>query len=252
VLDHVRARRAESPLIAATRWLTDLEQHVPIARAGVDPEGAHQVRVATARLRVWLALGGWRVLIDDLGWLRAHAARVRDLDVHLGRQPPEEIAQRLVSEHARAHRELCVALDSQRTSGLMRALSYMPPLSREDAAPRMAKLARLTLRRFRVATADPEDVAALHRARCALRRLRYALDWLDACPPELIALQDEVGEVGDRLAALRQLDAVADANHGRAYHRELTRELRRHARAARRMWQHVEPRCEELTRWTCS
>ncbi|MGZ3426250.1 MAG: hypothetical protein ACXVCV_06350, partial [Polyangia bacterium] len=115
-----------------------------------------------------------------------------------------------------------------------------------------ARMARLTLRRFRAVAADSEELAALHRARCALRRLRYALDWLGVCPPALVALQDELGEVGDRLAALRHLDAATDAHPARAYHRRLTRELRRHARSARHMWQHVEPRCEELSRWTCS
>ncbi|MGZ3427662.1 MAG: CHAD domain-containing protein, partial [Polyangia bacterium] len=169
--------------IAATRWLTHLEQHVAIARAGADPEGVHQVRVATARLRVWLALGGWHALVDDLRWLRGHAARVRDLDVHLERQPPALIAERLVSERARAHHELCLAHESQRAAGLMQALSYLPPLSREQAAPRVARMARLTLRRFRAVAADSEELAALHRARCALRRLRYALDWLGVCPP---------------------------------------------------------------------
>jgi CHAD domain-containing protein len=56
---------------------------VPAARAGADPEGVHQLRVAVVHLRVWLDMGGWRVLHDDLRWLRAIAARVRDLDVQL-------------------------------------------------------------------------------------------------------------------------------------------------------------------------
>ncbi len=237
--------------IAATRWLARLVDLVPIARLGADPEGVHQVRVATARLRVWLALGGWHVLVDDLQWLRRHAERVRDLDVHLARRPPADVAEQLLRKHALARDELRAALDSARTAGLTRALSYLPPIARTAAAPRMANMARVVLHRFRVAAAEPHQMAALHRARRALRRLRYSLDWIDACPKEIVALQDALGEAADCGAALRHLDG-ADSDGSRAYHRQLEDELEHHARSARRMWRRVKPRCEELSRWTCS
>ncbi|HEU4743256.1 MAG TPA: CHAD domain-containing protein, partial [Meiothermus sp.] len=64
-------------MIAPTRWLLHLENHLPVARKGADPEGVHQVRVAGRRLRVWLELGGYQVLHDDLRWLVRGAGKVR-------------------------------------------------------------------------------------------------------------------------------------------------------------------------------
>jgi CHAD domain-containing protein len=243
-------RLMRAPLsIAPTHWIEHLARHVPIARAGVDSEGAHQIRVAAARLRIWLALGGWHVLSDDLRWLRRHAAHVRDLDVHLSRQPPPELAARLAAEHAQAQRELVAALDSDRTAGLLQALALLPAISPSQAAPGFVKLASTTLRRFRAAARDPDDVGRLHRARCALRRLRYALDWIAACPDEIVALQDELGEVGDRIAALRHIDA-AGSTSTHAYRGQIEDELRTHARRAQHMWSKLEPACEEISRWT--
>lgn len=154
--------------IAAGRWLRNLERHIRVARAGVDPEGAHQMRVAIARLRVWLALGGWRVLDDDLRWLRGSIAAIRDLDVQLQHKPPPSWAATLRRRHERAQRELFTMLEDHRLPSLLLALSYLPPVPTVRARRRIPRIARRALRRGHAAKRHWNDLEALHRVRCVV------------------------------------------------------------------------------------
>jgi CHAD domain-containing protein len=152
--------------IAADRWLRHLERHVSVAREGTDTEGTHQMRVAIARLRVWLALGGWRILDDDLRWLRDRLAPVRDLDVQLEHDPPPSSAASLRRRRTRAQRELIATLEHSRLSSLPSAFACLPPVSCADAQRRVPCIARRVLRRARAAGANGYDLDALHRLRC--------------------------------------------------------------------------------------
>src|ERR1043165_1021156 len=84
-----RTRLARMREIPPTAWLDRLEERTSLAEsapdAALDAEAVHELRVACGRLIVWLDLGGWRILRDDLRWLRRSAATVRDLDVVLHR-----------------------------------------------------------------------------------------------------------------------------------------------------------------------
>ena len=69
-----------------------LIRHDPIVRLDADPEGVHQARVATRRLRSDLRTFGslldpeWvRALREELGWLAGNLGAVRDDDVLLAR-----------------------------------------------------------------------------------------------------------------------------------------------------------------------
>jgi CHAD domain-containing protein len=233
--------------ISCKPWLARLARAIAALRSSADPESVHQLRVAIARLRVWLVLGGFRVLDDDLRWLRSEAAAARDLDVSLALRPPTLVAKLLRAELGPGRSALRAALDAPRVAGLIEALSLLPASPPALAAERVARLARAALRRGDEAQAHPTDVAALHRLRRAVRRLRFGLEWLDQRPRPLVELQAVLGELGDRAIALRGLQRVPRGTPGaRSYRLRLERELTRYGRQALAQWQHTRPSVQEL------
>jgi CHAD domain-containing protein len=239
------ARRA----ISCRRWLDALARSLVKLRSDADPESVHQLRVAIARLRVWVDLSGLRVLDDNLRWLRSQAAAARDLDVSLALEPPAAVAQWLHAELVARRRALRAALDASRTAGLVEALSLLPPASPELAAERVARLARAALRRGDEARARPADVAALHRLRRAVRRLRFGLEWQGQRARPLVELQTVLGELGDRAIALRALQHIPHGTVGaRSYRIRLERELSRYGRRALALWQKTRTSVEGLAR----
>lgn len=201
-------------MIVPTRWLEHLERHLPLAREGVDPEGVHQVRVAARRLRVWLELGGYQVLHDDLRWLVRGAGKVRDLEVMLHSPLPKSFAAWLAEKLQAARKELTAILDSPRLLGLTRALRNLPPLPVPEAERRLGRFERRVQRR-QVAWNATRSFEDLHALRRALRRLRYAREYLGQEVEDLKALQEVLGRLNDADVALRYLEEF-EAAGGRA------------------------------------
>lgn len=186
----------------ASAWLEHLDRARAVALAGEDPEGVHQVRVAARRLRVWLTLGGHHALQEDLRWLCQSLSEERDLDVL------EEVlaGPGLEGLKAQARRHVRGALESPRYAALREALGAVKGPKRKKAARVAAKLERAVERRRR-AVASPvsvESLEALHALRRALRRARYAREWLGAGAKGLAAEQEQLGALCD-LCALRRL-----------------------------------------------
>lgn len=201
--------------IPATPWLEHLARHLPVARAGQDPEGVHQVRVAAARLAVWLRLGGRRMLADDLRWLRGSASEVRDLDVALGLGGPLAYLEDLRRRWAKARERMLVHLGSRRLPALMLALGYSPPIERAVAERRTARwlerAIRIGDRLDWIGVVDGE----LHSYRRRVRRLRYALDWTGRKVKAVKDLSEELGAVND-LAVLIERQERGDPLSGSA------------------------------------
>jgi CHAD domain-containing protein len=226
--------------------LKHLALHLPVARAGLDPEGVHQVRVAVCRLRVWLDLGGLCVLDDDLRWLRHGVAKVRDLDVQLQHQPPKAWAEKLRQRRAREHAALCRLLDDRRLKSLLTALELLPSVPRARARRGLASIAAQTLRRGRAAEKKPRDLPELHRLRGMVRWLRYALDWLGEDSRRLEGLQDALGTAFDRYVALKQLGHPGPGSQLHRFHRDLASQLRETTRIAHLAWKDTRPWVEAL------
>lgn len=231
--------------IAADPWVRHLAEHVPIARAGLDPEGSHQIRVAVAHLRVWLTLSGLHVLDDDLRWLRDAMARIRDLDIQFGHDPPPAWAATLQRHHVRAQRALRGALDDDRLASLLVALSLLPPAPRARARAMIPEMARRALARGRFMQRHRGDPEALHRLRRAVRRLRFALEWLGEDATSLAKVQESLGEACDCTVALRELGRWRGEGV-RGYRARLKEELRRATRDARAKFRRVRPWLEAL------
>lgn len=185
-------------------WSEHLRIHLPVSADGEDSEGVHQVRVAAARLRVWLRLGGLTVLEDDLRWLRDAASEVRDLDVLIGMGGATEYVEGLHRRWADARRGWLQALRSGRTQGLLQALYNLPPIE--------ARRARRTTRRWQARTCQAGDALdwrdaseeELHAFRRGVRRLRYAREWIGPPDARIKELSEELGELND-LFVLRAL-----------------------------------------------
>jgi CHAD domain-containing protein len=224
-------------------WLAHLERHLPVAHAGEDPEGVHQVRVACARLLVWLEMGRWRILRDDLRWLRRHAARMRELDVLRTEDGAALLPE--PNELLAARRELVQALDAPRVESMFLALSSMPPVPFRQARAATSRFARAALRRGRALGGGSGSVAALHRLRCAVRRLRFALEWTGVEAPKIVELQDALGVVCDHAAALQRLERGSGAA-GEGPRARLTRSLRRSRPLALRAWRKARPLLKRL------
>ncbi len=220
-----------------TLWLHHLEKHLPIARQGQDPEGVHQVRVAGRRLRVWLELAGLRVLQDDLAWLVRGAGRVRDLEVLLQHPDlPSSFQHWIQGQLTQARQTLTPMLDSPRLAGLLEALTVLPPLERPVAQARLERLAQRVERRAR-AWEQEQELESLHALRRALRRLRYAREWLDLETKAIKALQERFGQVGDLAFTLAYLQAF-EAEGGRAsrYRQKLKAKLTLALEEAQYLW----------------
>lgn len=205
-----------SPLLPAP-WLSHLEKHVPIALEGVDPEGIHQVRVAGRRLRVLMELGGHRALVGDLRWLVRALGRTRDLDVLaevLAVGPgTDAVAGWLAGLTEDARLEVRDVLTSARLTGLIQALRTLAPVDEEEARRSLAAFSE-RVRRALDTVVDSRlggtaQVDAIHALRRALRRLRYAYDWLEEDARALKRLQEALGAMCDLTALSRLLGELS-------------------------------------------
>jgi CHAD domain-containing protein len=219
------------------RWILHLREQLPIAREGSDPEGVHQLRVAARRLRVWLELAGMSVLEDDLAWLVRVAGRVRDLEVLLSGEQPRAFARWLRKELEAARAAFVPALDSPRMAGLLWALPSLPPIPIPQAQARLPRFER-RLRRRAATWAQEDTLEALHSLRRALRRLRYAREWLGHDADDLRRLQDALGRAGDldfTLAYLRHFEQQG-GKVAASYKKRLEVSLREAIEQARQGW----------------
>ncbi|MGK5532487.1 CHAD domain-containing protein [Streptomyces sp. URMC 129] len=204
--------RAGSAGEAVLRRLTGLRDTMlrwdPAVRRD-EPDSVHKMRVATRRLRS--ALKSYRKVLDrrrtdpveaELKWLAGELGRARDAEVlgerlteRTDRLPPElvlgpvraTLAEWSADTYRAAHAEAVAALSGRRYFALLRALDALltdPPL-RPAADRKAAKVLAATARREhrrvteRLDTAveltpGPERDAALHAARKAAKRARYA------------------------------------------------------------------------------
>lgn len=181
----------------------------PVARDGTDPEGVHDMRVATRRLQAALSLyetalpRSASTLRGELRWLRTELGEVRDLDTRLQRipgkrsetvhaggdpgdlEPLRELLRRYRNE-ARARR-LLPALDGARYRSVVAELQRLTswPPDRAGAAenqqasialrPALRRRGRLLRKALRRASRHP-GTAERHRARIRTKQLRYALE----------------------------------------------------------------------------
>ena len=221
-----------------------LIRHDPIVRLDTDPEGVHQARVATRRLRSDLRTFGplldpeWvSALREELGWLAANLGAVRDDDVLLARmrtraaQLPDEdrsgasrVLAALETARGRSYQELLSTLRSERYLALLDRLieaanaPALLPGPDEAAAAALTPLVRKPLRTLAKQVSGLGNRPAddeLHAVRLRTKRARYAAE---AVAPVLgkqartvakaaAELQEVLGEHQDAVVAEQWLRA---------------------------------------------
>ncbi|HEX4745299.1 MAG TPA: CYTH and CHAD domain-containing protein [Gaiellaceae bacterium] len=217
--------------------------HDPVVRLDVDPEGVHQARVATRRLRSDLRT--FRSLVqrdfaarvrDELGWIAAILGEVRDGDVLLERlrsrsaELPEDERARVAGVLATleihrndAHSRLLESLRSARYVALLDLLvdaANAPELADVASAPAAEAIPALVRRpwhklekRVQALDGNPSD-EQLHEIRIRTKRVRYAAEAAAAVvgkPARTFAraaagLQDVLGDLNDAVVAAAWLD----------------------------------------------
>lgn len=218
----------------------------PVVRIGEDPEGVHQARVATRRLRSHLRT--FRALLepawteslrDELGWLGDELGAVRDADVLLDRlrsrveglddadrAAAQPILDRIAADQAAARAVLLDGLRSPRYLELLDRLvdaAHRPRVVMrvaDDDADLLRALVRRPWKQLRKAVAalpDPPADAALHAVRIKAKRARYAAEVMEPAfgkparrfAKELTHVQDVLGEHQDAVVAGTWLRATA-------------------------------------------
>jgi CHAD domain-containing protein len=208
-VEKLTRRAATSEVIrqAIASSVVRLIRHDPVMRLDIDPEGVHQARVATRRLRSdlrtfrALADTAWsRELRSELGWLGGILGEVRDGDVMLERMRERAaslseataasatpVIASLETERDAAHAELVEVLRGERYVDLLdrlvdaaQAPSLLPAAVR-PAADTLSKMLEPPWRRLRKAVAALPDTptdSALHDIRIKTKRCRYAAEAL--------------------------------------------------------------------------
>lgn len=239
--------RTASLAAVVTRALCDgavrLIRHDPVVRLDTDPEGVHQARVATRRLRSDLRT--FRAVLDrewaaglreELGWLGGVLGAARDADVLLDRLTthaqglPEasadgaaELTSALEHRRVETHAMLLDAVRGDRYLDLIdrlinaaQAPALLAPKANRAAAkalPSLVHRAWRALDRKASSLSDPPTNEELHMVRILAKRCRYAAE---ACAPSLgkrihklaVAtrdVQDVLGELNDAVVAEKWL-----------------------------------------------
>jgi CHAD domain-containing protein len=241
-----------------------LRRYDPLVRQDA-PDAVHQMRVAARRIRSTLQAFGrvlardrTRSLTNELKWIGAELSGARDAEVLSQRftsmlnQLPDDVKLGPVSadidkafarRRADARERLLAALGSDRYRAVQDAIDMLladPPLTRRARRPAKQELPRSILRAYRrvsctmdeaisLPSGDSRDVA-LHEARKAAKRLRYAIEAVEPAVgkpatrlrQQLAAVQDLLGEHHDTVIArpvLRELaiNAHLDGGNGFTY-----------------------------------
>jgi CHAD domain-containing protein len=201
-----RASAADVVRLAIASSVVRLIRHDPVVRLDTDPEGVHQARVATRRLRSDLRT--FRSLLDpewasalrkELGWLADILGRVRDGDVMLERMReragllPERtprdavpVLATLERDRDAAHAELLETLRGERYLALLDRLVEAagtpalagddPDASALDLVPGLVRRPWRSLARSVKGLPDSPSDEELHAVRIRAKRFRYAAE----------------------------------------------------------------------------
>ena len=231
-----------------------ISRYEPLVRRD-EPDAVHQMRVATRRARSALQAFGsiierdaTRPLCAELKWLAAALGQARDTEVLLARLTAElaaispalvtgpvqaRITAHFTAELAQARQTALAALDGQRYLRLLEDLDALladPPLTplaereADKALPEPVRRAARRLQRALAAVPGAEDRdAAIHEARKAAKRARYAAE---AAVPAL-------GNTARRQAAqAKDLQQLLGDHHDSVVARTVLLDLAQEARAA--------------------
>jgi len=261
---------------------------LPAARLGTDPEGVHQARVASRRMRSDLKTfeplldSAWSTgLAAELGWLIDELGAVRDADI-LGVKLRDVIARhpefnldaarrvllQLQLQRRRDRRRLLRHLGSKRAvvlyDHLVAASAEPATVSRADrrAGDVMPKLVRKRWKRLDRAIGRlgrHPTPAELHTVRILAKRVRYATEAVAPAAgkqarkfaKDAARIQDALGELNDAAVAGAWLTAIAEQLDGPAAFAagQMTQQLVVEARSLDKQWRAAHKSMTKHTAW---
>lgn len=203
------------------------------------PDAVHQMRVAARTLRANLRTfedvlpGGNRrlALIEELGWLGDALGPAREAEVMaahvlglLERTPSEyvlgpvraRVEAVFALERESALALVAEALNSPRYRRLLKNLDAYFASAKVDKDADLSRLHRRVRKRMRAAMPMPHGAdrdVAMHQARKAARRARYAADALGHPTKPIKALADVLGDEHDRVVTASALTDLAAGAH---------------------------------------
>ncbi|MGW4110008.1 CYTH and CHAD domain-containing protein [Actinosynnema sp. NPDC004786] len=241
-------KSAGDVVLAYLRAQADALKHQdPRVRRGED-DAVHQMRVATRRMRSALQAFGTivdrdatRELTDELKWLAGVLGEARDLEVLRARfegrvagldpvlvlgPVQAQLTRHFAPLEAAAHGAAVAALDSDRYFALLDAVDALAaeppftPAAARKATKELPALVDRAYRRLAKRAEGADDDIALHEARKAAKRLRYAVELSEPVfgkrakkyRKRVKAVQELLGEHQDGVVArpvLRELGAKA-------------------------------------------
>lgn len=215
------------------RETSQMLRHTPVARVGTDPEGVHQLRVASRRLRSelrllepMLELRWFEAIMKELAWLGHTLGDYRDTDVLIAlleefatadRSLDRAVVSRAIENRQSNQGRVVRTLTRPRYASLLADLArsvVRPPLRQASDGPRSVVTSQLidAWGDLRSASSRVNDTAAdLHQVRILAKRARYATeiaapmldDGAHAIVERLVAIQDSLGHQRD-LASVRR------------------------------------------------
>jgi triphosphatase len=253
------ASLAEAGRSVLATHMRRLRKAVPIAEKGEDPEGIHQARVATRRLRAVLAeLGGVvydprqvQVLRRGLRKLARTLGVVRDADVFLmaldayaaphdeafraGLQPLYDFVNRQrdtgrkgMFELLNSHKYVClmdqlIAFVTIEGEGVIKdgASEGVSPSQVRDFAGSMIWSRYEAVRAYEPTIASA-DLPTVHQLRIEVKRLRYVLDLFSDTLANSKALRNSCAEVQEHLGDLNDTDVAITLLNTLEAHHDLT------------------------------
>lgn len=279
---------ARAAIAAAIRASVDqLVSELPRARAGDDPEGVHQARVATRRLRSDLRTFGplldqdWRIAARaELKWLADALGAVRDADVlamnlaaaiepaGVDTVAASALLAALHDQRAAARRALTGVLDERRATSFLDELSRSaddPPTTPSAVGRAEVRLLPLVRQPWRTLARtvdrldDEPTVERLHRVRLLSKRTRYAAEAVvpvygrDArrLAAAVKEVQDVLGEMNDAAVAVRWLCVTGAALDAPAAFTagQLAHHFRAGAELRRHSWERAFERARRRAHW---
>lgn len=230
---------------AITSSVERLLVSIPLAVVGEDPEGVHEARVATRRLRSdlrtfedlleqeWAAslrsdlvdLAGALGAVRDADVMAARLGTLLDSNPEIDRDAAGRVLRVLEIQRMEARAYLLDRLDDEDTRDLIARLieAGEDPKTLPEASGPVSLLlppVRRRWRRLRRAVdglADPPTIDDLHRIRILAKRLRYAADAVTPAygkkarrsAAAAARLQDVLGELNDAAVTHRWLEAAS-------------------------------------------
>lgn len=215
------------------RETSQMLRHTPVARLGTDPEGVHQLRVASRRLRSELRLlqpmlepPWYATTMKELAWLGHTLGGFRDSDVLIAllkefatadQSLDRAVIDRAMNDRRALQGKIVRTLSRERYALLIADLArsvVRPPLRRANLGPRTVVTSQLIGSWDALRTASQEvngTETALHQIRILAKRARYATeiaapflgDGAHTIVERLVAIQDSLGHQRD-LTAVRE------------------------------------------------